>query len=66
MGHGRVVRMLNTAMGGVFFCEILGPGFHYWHPAKEAIRTQSEFTLLPLHRDIFSCHLHTEIIVLGV
>ena len=34
--------------------------FENWHPTHEAIRSRLVFTLLPVHRDMFSCPLHTK------
>ena len=57
MGHGRVVRVLDTAVGnGVAW----DSGVCLWsrHPARAAIWASLIFILFPLHGDLLSCLLH--------
>ena len=57
--HGRVGSTLDTAVcGGVAYDTRWSP-VRGWHPARETIRYQLEFTLLPVNRDMFSCLHHT-------
>ena len=60
MSHSQVVRTLDTEVGGRDACEIIMAAVRYWHPAHEAIRSCLESTLMPVHGDILSCHLHTK------
>ena len=49
--------MLDTSVGGIVASEALGSGDRGKH---ETTRPELEFTLLPIHGDMFSCLLRTE------
>ena len=60
VGHGRVVRTLDTTVGGGRCFWDSDARVLNWVPTREAIRSWLEFTLLPVHGDMFLCLLHTK------
>ena len=55
--YGSVVRRLDTTVGSVL--EILRSAWNC-APTREANHSQLEFTLLPVHADMFTCLFHTK------
>ena len=60
MDHSWVVRTLDTTMGGGRCLWDSEARVRNWAPTREAIRSELEFTLLPVHGDIFLYFLHTK------
>ena len=58
-GRRRVVKTLEITVGGGRFSWDSEARARNFAPRREAIRSWLEFTLLPVHGDMFSCLFHT-------
>ena len=63
VGYGQVIGTLDSTVGAEMCPWVSEAHIRNWAPTCEAIRSYLEFTLLQVHRDMFSCLLHKKLMV---